>query len=1094
MKLDFILSETVAGSVEAAVDEIVKKSQSNDQILVLVPEDSSLMIEKLALKKVCATANINIYSFVRLLEKLSNKNKDKYIDRECSILIVRKIILDNFDSLVCFKKSAKSLGFAELIYDTISQLKASKVTPQDVLAMQDKVNVSLKIKLHDIALIYEKYQNYLLERYLDSCDKLDLLLEVAKESEFIKNSFVYVVGFDNLTNQGAELIELLSKVSRGVKVACPYVSSKKANAHISDNELYQKLISIANKHNIKYNPVFVAQNFSKTQRHLCDNLYAYPYKTMDCTGGVVLFEGISPRSEVEFVATQIYNDLYKGKITPNDVCIICPDFETYSNFLEIEFKDRNIPLFINKSQELTSHPLFTFIKNALSAIRRGFESEDVLVFCKNPLLELGDDVDIFENYCLKFGINHYAFLNPFTLGKSSENEFNISNEIRANVAKILTSLKEKIDECKSTASFSNAVLNFLEEINIKNRLENLYQTELELDEKSAKVTEQVYDKCQSILNNLTTFLQDNDSTLDEFIALFDAAIQTSKINILPLTLSCVVCSEDISSISPKIKQIYHLGVLDGVVPYKKQDLGLIADSELGSLGDLLEKKIEPTIKTVNRRERFKVYNMVLLASEKLTLTYPIFSNSGEECKPSSLIDSISKLFTQKDLPQRIITSYETALSYGQENANLALYFGAKDNAEKKLIELARQEKDNVCLMDEKNVSALYFALKDNLSEVSKICLLQLGEPVVFEKIENAKELFFKNKTVSISELERYFACPYSHFAVYGLGLKERELGGIKALDVGNILHKVCEKFIKMLDKANEDNIDRFAQKVLDDSVNELEVAVEGNGLILSILKGEALRLCRVLFYESQISSFKTRACELGFTSKKTNFRDGIKLSGKVDRIDVWQDYFKIVDYKTGNVSVASEDVYYGKKIQLISYLNAFSGFENKKPAGVLYFPIKNKFADGEDKVSDLYKNSGIILNDASVCMALDNTLSLDNPKSHIIKAELKNNAQTRESGELVLKQNDNLVSDEVISGLMKYVYELSNKAIGEILDGFALPSPLDFGGGKLPCDYCPLKNCCGVKLTEFSSGRKMLSKISYEKIAQVNYENNKLDN
>ena len=107
MKLDFILSETIGGSVLGAIDEIATLSLNNSaEILVIVPEDSSLMIEKLLLEKRKALSNVHVYSFVRLLEKLDVSKKDKYISRENAILIVRKIIIENYDKLVCFKKSA----------------------------------------------------------------------------------------------------------------------------------------------------------------------------------------------------------------------------------------------------------------------------------------------------------------------------------------------------------------------------------------------------------------------------------------------------------------------------------------------------------------------------------------------------------------------------------------------------------------------------------------------------------------------------------------------------------------------------------------------------------------------------------------------------------------------------------------------------------------------------------------------------------------------------------------------------------------------------------------------------------------------------
>ncbi len=1085
MKLDFILSETIGGSVLGAIDEIATLSLNNSaEILVIVPEDSSLMIEKLLLEKRKALSNVHVYSFVRLLEKLDISKKDKYISRENAILIVRKIIIENYDKLVCFKKSAKSLGFAELIYDTISQFKASRISPAQAQELANNSKPSLRIKLHDIALIYTEYQNFLLNHYLDSCDKLDLLIDVVKSSEFIKNCNVYFVGFDSLTSQGTELCEVLAKVSCGVKVACSFINSTEPNHNVTDNELYEKVKRIADKHHLNYVPKMFKIKRNKTFSHLEKNLFAYPYSTIKSDNRVIVFEGVEPRKEIEFVATQIYNDISSNKINPSEVAIVCPDLDSYENYFQTEFLDRNLPIFINKPQAISSHPLFSLIKKSLECVRKNFESDDMIVLSKNTLFEFNSESDVFENFVLRYGINHYGFLTPFEQGKLNEKEFKIAENVRQTLVINLLQLKNSLIQVKTTQEFCQCITTYLEKLNINKRLEKLYSLQLNLDMLSAKVTEQVKNKLDEIINGFCTFLNDVECDLEQFITLFDSAILAGKINVLPLTLKSIVINQDINGISPKIKQLYCVGVLDGVLPFRKDDCGLIADSELGSLSDLAQKKIEPTIRTVNKRERFKAYNMLLLPSEKLVLTYSVFNLQGEENKPSSLIDGIIKLFESGDLNLRINTIYDTEPKIANFNQNLARYFGPQKCAEKKLLKIVKLERENANVMNMENVSSLYYALKDNLSVPAKFMLDNINKPIEFEKIDNANQLYFKNKSVSISELEKYFTCPLQHFAVYGLGLKERPLGGIKALDVGNILHLVAEKFEKRLNKITESNLDFNCDNILNESLKELEISKERNGLILSILSSEARRLCRVLYKESKNSSFKTVETEFVFGNGNgaLTYKNGIRLVGKVDRIDVWDNYFKIIDYKTGNIAVSPADIYYGRKIQLISYLLALDGFRNLKPAGVLYFPIRNEFADGEDEVCNLYLNKGLVLNDLHVVMGIDNSLGLDNPKSHIINAEFKKS--DAKSGEMVLKQNNNLVSSDVLNGLMKYVYSLSEKAIEEILCGNAIPSPLSFGS-SLPCDYCPLAHTCGVDKTKNACGRKRLTKITNEQIAQV---------
>ena len=206
MKLDFILSNTTSGALTSAIDEICN-IPTNQKVVVLVPENSSLMIEQLILNRTKATSNINVYSFVRLLEKIDNTKKDKYLSKENAILIIRKIILDNLDKLVCFKKSAKKIGFAEIIYDTISQFKASQINAIEAQSLAASVPPALKIKMQDIAFIYGEYSRFIENKLLDSCDKLDFLSKAVLSSDYLTDAICYVVGFESLTAQAAELLE-----------------------------------------------------------------------------------------------------------------------------------------------------------------------------------------------------------------------------------------------------------------------------------------------------------------------------------------------------------------------------------------------------------------------------------------------------------------------------------------------------------------------------------------------------------------------------------------------------------------------------------------------------------------------------------------------------------------------------------------------------------------------------------------------------------------------------------------------------------------------------------------------------------------------
>ena len=64
----------------------------------------------------------------------------------------------------------------------------------------------------------------------------------------------------------------------------------------------------------------------------------------------------------------------------------------------------------------------------------------------------------------------------------------------------------------------------------------------------------------------------------------------------------------------------------------------------------------------------------------------------------------------------------------------------------------------------------------------------------------AKVLYGEVSPYSATRLERYSACAFAHLLQYGLKLTERAEYEFRAMDMGNIMHKVLESLIKEVNK------------------------------------------------------------------------------------------------------------------------------------------------------------------------------------------------------------------------------------------------------------------------------------------------------
>ena len=127
MKINYILSETSSGATSAAVKQIIKKAESDvfSNVLVIVPEPKSIAIERelLDASSVGAFSNVFVYSFMRLLSRVGGVDESSVVTKQTCVMLIRKIILENIDKLVCYKKQQKQLVLLKRFMKPLHSLK-----------------------------------------------------------------------------------------------------------------------------------------------------------------------------------------------------------------------------------------------------------------------------------------------------------------------------------------------------------------------------------------------------------------------------------------------------------------------------------------------------------------------------------------------------------------------------------------------------------------------------------------------------------------------------------------------------------------------------------------------------------------------------------------------------------------------------------------------------------------------------------------------------------------------------------------------------------------------------------------------------------
>ncbi|MCX6999008.1 MAG: exodeoxyribonuclease V subunit gamma [Candidatus Sumerlaeota bacterium] len=248
--------------------------------------------------------------------------------------------------------------------------------------------------------------------------------------------------------------------------------------------------------------------------------------------------------------------------------------------------------------------------------------------------------------------------------------------------------------------------------------------------------------------------------------------------------------------------------------------------------------------------------------------------------------------------------------------------------------------------------------------------------------------FFSHGNFSASQLEEYARCPFQFFVRRILHLSEpvaeEPEEEITPLERGSVLHRALWRFYKERADAGripivgDDEMARAAERLVALAREEMSALPYDNLFwdaererLLGASDGEGRPGILRLFIEHERDFFERNTgyvpCffEVAFgqvpgapkerekhppaTPYIIEHPDGpIRLRGRIDRIEIREDSFAIVDYKTGKSGMGMADVEEGKCLQLPVYLLSVREWLERemgrrlRPAGAVYYCINSE--------------------------------------------------------------------------------------------------------------------------------------------------------
>jgi len=495
--LQFVFGASGSGKTEFCVRKALEEAEKdlNHNVYYLVPEQDTLAMQKRIVmyenNKGKGIINLDVLSFQRLYyASFSHRNKTvpKALDEMGKVMVLSLVAEKYNRNLLYFQGEIDKPGFLEEAKSLISECMQYGISPENLSNCALKsVKKLTGAKLHDMALLYAGFLNWLLEhgKYTEEGIQ-DLALEQVLQDPNYKNATFLLDGFTGFTVSELRCLEILMEGENNILISLEIRSREEGNLYEKGDmsslfyltkDAVKEVEELALKLNVKVLPAInvnlydsisgerrkegeVYPRFEKIPalQKICDD-YAYGKAEVEraCRGqekrDVKSFEkteqeekqkekqnkpfGISIREcpnilrEVEEAAAEIRALVKDEGYRYRDIAVIVPDPESYRDILFRKWKDLEIPFFLEEDIKLMDSPYGKVVRSALLVLEKGFLFDAVFRYLRAfPYRGAVEEelVDRWENLARERGLKGLESFSSLLQSDEGEEELSAGTE------------------------------------------------------------------------------------------------------------------------------------------------------------------------------------------------------------------------------------------------------------------------------------------------------------------------------------------------------------------------------------------------------------------------------------------------------------------------------------------------------------------------------------------------------------------------------------------------------------------------------------------------------------------------------------------
>ncbi|WP_342526026.1 helicase-exonuclease AddAB subunit AddB [Chryseomicrobium sp. FSL W7-1435] len=1146
MALRWITGRTGSGKTTAIMDEMITRTKQQplgDPLFYLVPDQMSFTAEWHLARHQQQSGLIRsqVTTFKRLAWRVLQETGGITREEVNGVgyrMLIRSLLREQKDQFLLFNRAATKKGFTDQMESLLKEISRYNLTAASFekslqMLQEENAPIPLQQKAQDLLTISTELESRLGTQYIDGEGHLRLLVEQIPHSSLIAESEIYIDSFTAFTPIERAILEQLMIHAKHVHIALPLMDRNEA---FDEDSLFHapattllKLEEVAIQNAVEIVPSLHLTQQLRLQapalRHIEQQFDQLRPSISEEAQGIRIVGATNPRVEVNFVANQIRELVFKKGYRFKEIAVVHRDPTQYEKLLTTIFAQLNIPHFSNEKRPMLDHPLIELSKALFEIHRTNYSYESMfraiktgLFFPVNEASSLWQNrMHRLENFVLERGIRGDRWRTDswwrvkrirgmeFFKGTQTDEEKALEAEQKATRDQILHLLDpfvEQLQQAITAEQVAQSIFSFMSAARVPQKLA-YWQQQAEMASLQEEAVEhrQVWKEWVHVLEQFELMFRNQSLTIDDAAAILEEGLDQLSFSKIPPSLDQIVVGQADTARYLGIKALFVLGVNDGTFPKRVDHEGLLTDEDRAFLQQA-GLELAPSTKERLREENYVLYKVLTTASEAVYVSYSLAGLDGKPLLPSTYIKRLQSLFTSH-LTEQVSERdfYGDAPKYINHPRIALTGYALKRYAEQELdqpLSSYWQDVESYLKQDPYWQSVV--------DHVEKPLTKQPGT----EKISRlaAEGIYSSVIKGSVSRVETYYSCPFKQFATYGLELRGRDVFKLEAPAMGDLFHAAL-KWISDYTTEHKIQWNELSRK----QCNELSataiahiVPLFFNQLLLSTNRYHYItkKLTRIvastmnaLRQHSARSKFHPIAIEVGFglgeqlppLELPLSNNGRMELRGRIDRVDVAKiqdrNYIRVIDYKSSKKALDLNEVYHGLSLQLLTYLDVATHYsqqwleEPAEPGGVLYVHLHEPTQQtaeelSQQKIEELqfksYKMEGLVTSEWDVLEAMDNELT---GHSDIVPVHVKKDGS--------FGVTSKILSSEELKKTGAFVRKRHRQAGGGMLAGDARVLPYKLRD-KMPCDFCAYRSVCQF---DPQDTRQPIRKLAVEKPAAI---------